>query len=88
MGKNNKKPIPPNMNKKLETPNPQKILSQAQQIKDKFAMQKGRADQLVADSMSDTINGMLNIIQELLGTIQQLEQQNKIIPKKEEPEKP
>jgi len=59
---------------------PQQILSQAQKIKEQFAMQKGKADQLVADSASDTINGMLNIIQQLLQRNTQLENELKLSP--------
>jgi len=60
---------------------PNKILQQAQRLKDNFAMNKGRADQIIADSTSNMAQGNLEIISGLIQRITYLEQELKNTPK-------
>jgi len=60
---------------------PNRILQQAQRIKDQFSMNKGRADQIIADGASNMAQGYLDIIAGLLQRITQLEAELKNSPK-------
>jgi len=63
---------------------PEAILQKANMLKDRFASSKGRSDQILADSLSETMVGMIQMIQALLqdrsmddARIKSLEEQNK-----------
>jgi len=60
---------------------PNKILQQVQRIKDQFSMNKGRADQIISDAMTNMAQGNLDIIAGLLQRITQLETELKNTPK-------
>jgi len=90
---------PPEMVEKRLMAN--EILQKANNLKNNFSANKGRADQIISDSLSDTVQGLMGMIQNLLkeramddARIKSLEQQvaelTKKQPKKKipEPEKP
>jgi len=46
--------------------NPNEILQQANSLKDRFSSTKGKADQMISDAVSSSMQGMLNMINNLL----------------------
>ncbi len=44
----------------------EQILARANQAKDRFSASKGKSDQIISDSLSDAMNQMLQIVQQLL----------------------
>jgi len=76
------KPTPrPMVNPAQVTTDPNKIFQQVQRIKDQFSMNKGRADQIIADAMNSLAQGNLDIIAGLLQRNTQLETELKNTPK-------
>ena len=45
---------------------PEQILQQANKFKDAFSTTKGKSDQMLADALSHGMQGMLNMVQNLL----------------------
>jgi len=45
---------------------PEEILAKANNVKDRFSAAKGKADQMISDNLSQTVNELLQMLQRLL----------------------
>jgi len=70
MGKNKKKKKPegeaPPIQMQEKRLSPEEILQKANQLKDRFSATMGKCDQMRSDGISETMGGMVQMIQRLL----------------------
>lgn len=66
MGKNKPKQPAPPIQMQTKRMSPEQILQQANQLKDKFSATMGKCDQMRSDGISESMVGMIRIVQKLL----------------------